>query len=693
MPTAESLLVRIDATTEQLRRELRRGDQAVGDFSNKVNSRLAGIDKSFSGLSAGIGKINGLIGALGVGVGIGALVNLGRSALNLADDLQDTAAQLGVSTEALQVFRFAAAETGVQAGQLDQAILKLTNTIGEAASGDEAAQKKFKALGIAFEDSSKKARTAEPVLADLANLVQSLVSPAERAAAAGTLMGDRMGPRLVPLLADGAEGLRDYGQAAKDAGQILEDDTLATLAKAQREIEKFTNSLTIAAGNVIAFFSEASKVDEQFGLDRQIARTVQRIDELREAINLAKAGGGGIFSGLEDVPELEAEMQRLIQLRNELFGRLDSKPQGHAGRGILFPPTKPAGTLNLGDDSDAEAAAKKIEAAIDSVRLKIAQAEADFADDPLGKALAENFARAGLSIDDFSAKAEELRVLTELQVDAETNLAIATEGLTAAREADREAVAEWTKVQDEGKQVMEDLRTPTEEYAATVERLNFLLKEGAIDSATWARALEKAGKDLEDADEKTKALKDSMEDASHVIGTSFEDAILKGERLRDVLQGLLEDIGRIILRLTVTKPLEGLIGDTLGGLLGGLFSSASAGPALSTGGALSIGSLGSLLPFATGGSFKVGGSGGTDSKAIAFRATPGELVNVSRPGQQGGGVVINMGGIVVNSAAGTPEQNQDFASRLGSEMKIAIRGAVEQQIERMQRANGRLNPA
>lgn len=41
--------------------------------------------------------------------------------------------------------------------------------------------------------------------------------------------------------------------------------------------------------------------------------------------------------------------------------------------------------------------------------------------------------------------------------------------------------------------------------------------------------------------------------------------------------------------------------------------------------------------FATGGSFKVGGSGGIDSQMMAFRATPGEMVDIRRPGQDMGG--------------------------------------------------------
>ncbi len=43
--------------------------------------------------------------------------------------------------------------------------------------------------------------------------------------------------------------------------------------------------------------------------------------------------------------------------------------------------------------------------------------------------------------------------------------------------------------------------------------------------------------------------------------------------------------------------------------------------------------------FATGGSFKVGGNGGTDSQLVAFKASPDETVSVTRPGQSIGGAV------------------------------------------------------
>ena len=65
---------------------------------------------------------------------------------------------------------------------------------------------------------------------------------------------------------------------------------------------------------------------------------------------------------------------------------------------------------------------------------------------------------------------------------------------------------------------------------------------------------------------------------------------------------------------------------------------------LISGGKVNIGTdfiTAGLPGFQHGGSFQVGGSGGADSQVVAFRATPGEKVNISPPGETQGQVINN----------------------------------------------------
>ena len=74
------------------------------------------------------------------------------------------------------------------------------------------------------------------------------------------------------------------------------------------------------------------------------------------------------------------------------------------------------------------------------------------------------------------------------------------------------------------------------------------------------------------------------------------------------------------------------------GALGGVFDMLSgAGGKLGSFGKIGSSILKALPGFKTGGSFKVGGSGGPDSQLTAFRTTPGEMVDIRKPGQATGG--------------------------------------------------------
>lgn len=70
-----------------------------------------------------------------------------------------------------------------------------------------------------------------------------------------------------------------------------------------------------------------------------------------------------------------------------------------------------------------------------------------------------------------------------------------------------------------------------------------------------------------------------------------------------------------------------------------------------------IAGVGHLFGFASGGSFTVGGNGGTDSQLVAFKATPGERVTVNTPGQGSGGGFVYSPVTNIQAAPGT-DMNQ-----------------------------------
>lgn len=89
------------------------------------------------------------------------------------------------------------------------------------------------------------------------------------------------------------------------------------------------------------------------------------------------------------------------------------------------------------------------------------------------------------------------------------------------------------------------------------------------------------------------------------------------------IEGLFKSIG--------SKDWKGV----LGGLLD-IFGKAGGDSIWGKLGRVGSSLLGGIPGFKTGGSFKVGGSGGADSQLMQFRATPGEMVDIRKPGQDRG---------------------------------------------------------
>lgn len=121
---------------------------------------------------------------------------------------------------------------------------------------------------------------------------------------------------------------------------------------------------------------------------------------------------------------------------------------------------------------------------------------------------------------------------------------------------------------------------------------------------------------------------------SSVVTGAFDqagDAIVAFARTGEIsFKSLFSSIAEQLLKLAANQLFAQLVGSLGGGAgnLGATLGSLAAGASSGGGGG------GGLQGFKTGGSFMVGGNGGSDSQVVAFRATPGETVDVKTPGQQ-----------------------------------------------------------
>jgi hypothetical protein len=326
---------------------------------------------------------------------------------------------------------------------------------------------------------------------------------------------------------------------------------------------------------------------------------------------------GGFAEGKRIISELGAELDALAQkqlfserLAQRLRAGTDSALRNVEDRG--FVPTLPrirfSGTGGGG-------AAKKAKEEIDKVAKAMDDLERDLAlfgqDEIFKKAFDfEGLGAAPAKVEEFRAKLQQLKAL-QMQEDVQkivealererdefgkstTEIALndlARKGLSGTTLDYARVLLESIDAQrkqkedlEEIKQLTEQFQTPLDRLLAKYARLNELLSKG-LRPEVYARGISEAqdefDKLMNPVIEQAKKTNDIAKDLGLTFTSAFEDAIVNGGKLSDVLRGLESDIIRIITRKLVTEPLgnfltsqlQGIFTPSGGGIFSGLFAS------------------------------------------------------------------------------------------------------------------------
>ena len=188
-----------------------------------------------------------------------------------------------------------------------------------------------------------------------------------------------------------------------------------------------------------------------------------------------------------------------------------------------------------------------------------------------------------------------------------------------------------------------DLIDPTAQYSRQIETYRKAMDDGVIEGSVEqfieaATVLQGRINEIRERNqqvkEETKAVDDVARDLGLTFTSAFEDAIVQGKELREVMRGLLQDIARIAVRKSITEP--------IGGAVSGLVKSGLSAVFGGNGGTWR--SAGDMdLPSFDGGGFTGGGSrsGGLDGRGgFLGLLHPGETVVDHRRGQSSGGVTV-----------------------------------------------------
>jgi len=188
-----------------------------------------------------------------------ALMALGAAAMyaffrftKLADSLGKTATMLGVTTDQLQAWRFAAQQSGVEVEQFDKALTYFNRIIGDTKDGLEESLRPFQKLKIGLYDNNKQLKSAGVLLEEVADKIIQVGDPADRLAILSDLFGARTGAKFMVMLKDGAKGLEKFREELTKRGGIVPEDVI-------RNSEKFNDAINLAKLQIRGLIGHALK--------------------------------------------------------------------------------------------------------------------------------------------------------------------------------------------------------------------------------------------------------------------------------------------------------------------------------------------------------------------------------------------------------------------------------------------------
>lgn len=285
-------VVALEAETAKYQAGLEKARKQLGRFEKRQKADIQRMAKQFA--------------TLGVAAAA-AFTAATKAVVGLADEIGKSAKVVGVSASALQELRFAAAQTGIEARGLDDSLRRLGRRVGEFAnSGAGPAQKALEALNVEIRDAAGNVRPTEQVFDDVVRALQGVQSQSERSAYAAQLFGDDFGPKLVPLLDQGVEGINRLRQQARDLGLVIDDSLIQRSEELADKMNILTTALKVRVSEVI--------LDNADSIEYLTDKLISFVAAIGDAIQ-----GWRNWLSVQDYNR----MQELTGQRMELEGRLD----------------------------------------------------------------------------------------------------------------------------------------------------------------------------------------------------------------------------------------------------------------------------------------------------------------------------------------------------------------------------------
>lgn len=472
--------------------------------------RMHGSTRSVYGLQKGIASarrmIMGFGGALLGVAGAGGMAMMVRSTMKAIDQLAKTSDKLGIATEDLGRFHYAAQLSGIAINTFDMALQRMIRRIAEAAQGTGEAKAAIKELGLG----ARALATAGPAeaLRMIAEAMMKVENQADRVRLAFKLF-DSEGVAMVNMLMEGRGGLEMMAAEADKLGITFDRFAAAKVEAANDALTRMKLRMTALWQSIAIQLAPGIEMLSNKFLGMGVAAEAGATRAGLSMSWLGKTIGfiGDLFWAVGRTFDYLAMrvLDRIKTIATVLhkLGLLSQKE--------LFAISAAAHKFakDFNDAMVEMSPSEKMQAHLVELERQIAELNrtVDAASDPMaafGDAVGTLEQRLQLAIDTFGMSANEIAIYKlALQGATEAQLAHAR-----ALAAQLDLLQKQADLASEAQSIWEKTRTPLERYEAQIDKLNRMLElhkktagSAGIDFETYSRAVRMAREELEKAAE------------------------------------------------------------------------------------------------------------------------------------------------------------------------------------------------
>ena len=267
---------------------------AMDEFGVKSVNTMDNVANEAGGLSVSLGQIGGAIAAAFTVQQVTAFIG---NVVETANKVGDLSVKLGISTEAVQRFQFAAEQGGTTIDNVGRSIQTMNDKLSEGGKGTIAA------LGQLGLDINKlRDSSPEQAFINIGDAIAGIENPMDRTRIAMELFG-KSGSENIQMFLNGIKKV-------SDDTKVMSEETIARLKDASDAWTRFKNSLVIHTGEALGAVAKATSSWKEMGI--AIVETAIPLASVREQVRPAIEAVEAWASGADTAEQRASDMAATI---------------------------------------------------------------------------------------------------------------------------------------------------------------------------------------------------------------------------------------------------------------------------------------------------------------------------------------------------------------------------------------------